>query len=275
VTTTDPQASDASDDVFRALNGAAEAIWLDNHATWPDISVEVLPSIDSTNTALMRRARAGQHQPVVLMAVTQTAGKGRSGKAWESPAGDSLSFSVGLPMAADAPLSGLSLAIGLALAEKLNPRARIKWPNDLWVNQQKLAGILIEVATLGHTRFVVVGVGLNIQTPQLLHPTAAAVPPIGLRDVTGDPTLDIGKTATHCVNQVFTAFAHFTESGFSSLIERYADRDALRDVAVRLSDGTTGTARGVTAAGALRLERADGTMVDIISQEVSVRPCAT
>ncbi|MEJ6629532.1 MAG: biotin--[acetyl-CoA-carboxylase] ligase, partial [Burkholderiaceae bacterium] len=70
-------------------------------------------------------------------------------------------------------------------------------------------------------------------------------------------------------------FAHFTESGFSSLIERYADRDALRDVAVRLSDGTTGTARGVTAAGALRLERADGTMVDIISQEVSVRPCAT
>ena len=104
MTTTDPQASDASDDMFRALNGAAEAIWLDNHATWPDVSVEVLPSIDSTNTALMRRARVGQHQPVVLMAVTQTAGKGRSGKAWESPAGDSLSFSVGLPMAADAPL---------------------------------------------------------------------------------------------------------------------------------------------------------------------------
>jgi BirA family biotin operon repressor/biotin-[acetyl-CoA-carboxylase] ligase len=124
----------------------------------------VLPEIDSSNTELMRRARAGRTEPVLLVAERQSAGRGRLGRAWQSAAGDSLTFSLGLPLA-PADWAGLSLAVGVSVAESLHPRIRLKWPNDLWVDDRKLAGILIETASAGGSaaaRYAVVGIGINI-----------------------------------------------------------------------------------------------------------------
>src|SRR5690349_23392402 len=99
----------------------------------PGFAVEAVAEIDSTNTELMRRARSGRDEPVLLVAERQTAGRGRLGRAWQSAPGDSLTFSLGLPLA-PADWSGLSLAVGVSAAESLHPRVRIKWPNDLWVD---------------------------------------------------------------------------------------------------------------------------------------------
>ena len=134
----------------------AEDLWLAMVALQPGLTVEVLPEIDSTNTELMRRARAGQTEPVLLVAETQTAGRGRLGRPWHGEVGHALTFSLGL-MLKPADWSGLSLAVGLSLARSLDPHGelgvRLKWPNDLWVKRPdtplgwgKLAGILIETA---------------------------------------------------------------------------------------------------------------------------------
>lgn len=77
----------------------------------PGFTVEVLPSIDSTNTQLMRRARAGLAEPTLLVAELQTAGRGRLGRPWRGAVGDALMFSLGMPLA-PADWSGLSLAVG-------------------------------------------------------------------------------------------------------------------------------------------------------------------
>ncbi|MDN5251838.1 biotin--[acetyl-CoA-carboxylase] ligase [Betaproteobacteria bacterium LSUCC0117] len=260
-------------DALKALNTAAERIWSESHVYWPTLSVETLPSIDSTNSELMRRARNGQLAPTVLMAVTQTAGKGRRGKAWASPAGDSLSFSIGLPLANGVALAGLSLVVGVVLAEQLAPSVQIKWPNDLWVNQQKLAGILVEITSMGNQQYVVIGAGINLKTPQLSDSTAEAMPPIGLNAVCENPP-PVATVAHQCVSALIAALHAFQTAGFAPVLPRFNQRDALVNCPVQLSDGQTGVAKGVTAQGALRLARANGTMVDVISQEVSVRPCA-
>ncbi|MCC2675386.1 MAG: birA, partial [Ramlibacter sp.] len=98
----------------------AEDIW---QAVWPllpDFTVEVLPEIDSSNSELMRRARAGRLEPVLLVAERQTAGRGRLGRHWHSAAGDSLTFSLGMALA-PGDWSGLSLAVGIGL--NIAPRA--------------------------------------------------------------------------------------------------------------------------------------------------------
>ena len=140
----------------------AESIWEQLSPLLPGFTVEVLPEIDSSNTELMRRARAGQTEPTLLVAERQSAGRGRLGRTWHSAPGDSLTFSLSLPYAPQ-QWSGLSLAVGLSLAEALHPDIGLKWPNDLWLQGRKLGGILIEAATSAERSQLVVGVGLNIR----------------------------------------------------------------------------------------------------------------
>jgi BirA family biotin operon repressor/biotin-[acetyl-CoA-carboxylase] ligase len=140
----------------------AEAVWEQVFPQLPDFTVEVLPEIDSSNSELMRRARAGQHEATLLVAERQTAGRGRMGRVWQSQPGDSLTFSLSLSLHPQ-DWSGLSLAVGLSLAESLHPDVGLKWPNDLWFQDRKLGGILVEAASMGGRSQVVVGVGLNIQ----------------------------------------------------------------------------------------------------------------
>jgi BirA family biotin operon repressor/biotin-[acetyl-CoA-carboxylase] ligase len=234
-------------------------------------NVEVLPEIDSTNTELMRRARAGNTSPVLLVAEQQTAGRGRLGRGWTSQAGDSLTFSLGMPLAPK-DWSGLSLAVGVSLAESLDPRVRLKWPNDLWLDDRKLAGILIETATFADIRdarrYAVVGVGINIAPRDA---AGLSTPPAWLHELLPGVTAGevLGRVAMPLVQSV-QAFETF---GFAPFQARFNARDALRDRAVTLSDGTAGTACGTTERGAL-LVHTDAGMKTITSSEVSVRPAA-
>jgi BirA family biotin operon repressor/biotin-[acetyl-CoA-carboxylase] ligase len=236
----------------------------------PGLAVHVVPEIDSTNSELMRRARSGAVEPVLLVAEHQSAGRGRLGRGWLSRPGESLTFSLGLVLA-PADWSGLSLAVGVSIAESLHPSVRLKWPNDLWVEDRKLGGILIETASLadsqsGERRYAIVGVGINI-LPRLEGGLSTPAASLGelLPGITAADALQ--RIAAPLVESVRA----FETYGFQPFQARFAARDLLLDRPVVLSSGVTGTAHGVSESGALLVQTAAG-MQAVTSAEVSVRP---
>ena len=251
----------------------SEDIWEAVAPMLPGFTVEVLPEIDSTNSELMRRARAGRLEPVLLVTEQQTAGRGRLGRQWVSGASSScrepmaLTFSLGLSLA-PADWSGLSLAVGLSVAQSLHADIRLKWPNDLWWHDRKLAGILIETANSGQvsvSRYVVIGVGVNIHTPDA-HGLSTA--PVGLAEIL--PGVDAPHALARLVAPLVHTVQSFEARGFAPFQASFNDRDALAQVAVTLSDGMQGTAQGVDATGALRVLTSQGVQ-RVTSSEVSVR----
>jgi BirA family biotin operon repressor/biotin-[acetyl-CoA-carboxylase] ligase len=255
----------------------AEAIWEAVSPALPTFSVEILPEIDSTNTELMRRARAGQLEPVLLVAERQSAGRGRLGRTWSS-GGDgaatggaplsSLTFSLGLPLY-PADWSGLSLAVGLSAVESLHPALQLKWPNDVWLQDRKLAGILIETASVGDVRYAVVGVGINI-LPRDGQGLSTA--PAALCELL--PGVDAPSALALIAAPLVHAIRRFETEGFAPLRAAFHTRDRLYGHEILCSDGLAGVARGVDAGGAL-LVHTDQGLKKITSAEVSVRPIPT
>lgn len=243
----------------------AESIWEQISPLLPGFTVEVLPEIDSSNTELMRRARAGQTEPTLLVAERQSAGRGRMGRPWQGAPGDSLMFSLGLPFA-PRDWSGLSLAVGLSLAESLHPEIGLKWPNDLWWQERKLAGILIEAATVGGRSQLVIGIGINIRPRPA---EGLSTPPAALNELW--PEASAGAALLRLARPLVQTLQAFEQSGFAPLQARYALRDVLRGREVHTSEGQRGLALGVGASGALRLQQDSGAH-EIHSSEVSVRP---
>ena len=276
----------------------AEAIWQAVVPLLPGFTVEILPEIDSTNTELLRRLRS-QHarqarsaepaEPLLLVAETQTAGRGRMGRHWLSQREDSLTFSLGLPLRI-ADWSGLSLAVGVSLSDSLSPqmpvaaaagslpvgaRIGLKWPNDLWLDdgrsERKLGGILVETAIWDGLRHVVIGVGLNIRPAIATLPDEhpGAVAPGWLQQLQADA--DAPGTLLRVVAPLVRDLQLFTDCGFAAFQSRFAERDVLRGRNVQLSDGSGGTACGVAENGALRVQTSAGIQL-ITSSEISVRP---
>jgi BirA family biotin operon repressor/biotin-[acetyl-CoA-carboxylase] ligase len=242
----------------------------------PGLSVEVVAEIDSTSSELMRRARDGRSSPVLLVAERQTAGRGRMGRTWQSaqdqgePA--SLTFSLGLPLL-PRDWSGLSLAVGVSVAESLDPSKAggisLKWPNDLWVEERKLGGILIETALPQNgtaERYLVIGIGLNIGPREA---TRLSTAPAWIQQWLPRATAPglLREIVVPLVDDVLL----FGERGFVPFAERFAARDLLRGREVQLSDGTVGRCEGVGWGGELLVQTALG-MKTITSAEVSVRP---
>jgi BirA family transcriptional regulator, biotin operon repressor / biotin---[acetyl-CoA-carboxylase] ligase len=250
----------------RELLGAAERVWAQAHHAWPGFSVEVLPEIDSTNSELMRRARAQQLAPTLLVAQQQSAGRGRQGRPWLSSPGAALLFSLGWPLA-PREWSGLSLAVGVAVAESLHADIRLKWPNDLWLQGRKLGGILVETASAGALRYAVVGVGVNIMLP--VSDTNLATPAAALREVS--PAATPASALQAVAQPLIDALQLFEAQGFAAFAKRFAARDALLGREVHTSEGQRGLCQGVNEQGALLVHTAQGARA-LVSGELSVRP---
>jgi BirA family transcriptional regulator, biotin operon repressor / biotin---[acetyl-CoA-carboxylase] ligase len=285
------------------LQWGTEALWQQLEPLLPGLSVEVVHTMRSTNTALLERARAvpdtgpgslnavvrasvesgafGRRridlQPCLLVAENQTGGRGRQGRAWHSSHGASLTFSLALPLAVE-DWSGLSLAVGVALAEALDDappaahRIGLKWPNDLWLlgepnATRKLGGILIETVAAGAQRLAIIGIGLNVQR---FEPTEVNTGFAPLRE------LDAAATAPAVLARValplVRALKQFEREGFAAFAARFAARDVLlgRHVTTTLAEVPQGIARGVSAQGALLVET-DAGVQQVASGEVSVR----
>jgi BirA family transcriptional regulator, biotin operon repressor / biotin---[acetyl-CoA-carboxylase] ligase len=261
------------------MNWPAETIWQQVMAlglpSLASFSVEILPEIDSTNTELMRRARAGRTEPTLLVAEQQTAGRGRMGRGWLSSPGDSLTFSFGMNLA-PASWEGLSLAVGVSVAESLQSDIQLKWPNDLWLQERKLAGILIETASppaasKSQERFAVIGIGINI-APRPVNPTNSPdlrQAPAWLQEFR--PASSPQTALEQLFARLLADILLFEREGFGAFSARFAARDALQGREVTLSDGSQGRAQGVDASGALLVHTSRG-LQRVASQEVSVRP---
>ncbi len=234
---------------------------------WPGFAVEVVQDLDSTNAELMSRARAGHHEPILLVAKHQSAGQGRLGRRWHSGNG-SLTFSLGMPLTPK-DWSGLSLAVGLSVAQSLHPDIMLKWPNDLWWNKRKLAGILIETTDRGllsekASRYVVIGIGLNIGCVAV---PGLSIEPAWLNEFL--PTMGAEQALACMVGPLMDTLLTFEQQGFAPFQTAYHARDALTQLTVTLSDGVQGVALGVDGVGALQVQTAQG-LRRITSTEVSL-----
>ena len=279
------------------LNQAAEALWQACSGAWPALSIEVLPEVASTNTRALHMGREGADAPCVVVAWRQTAGRGRSGRTWQAEPGHTLTLSLALPLALDAVPGGgsaLSLAVGLSVAESIDglrgPGARpigLKWPNDLWVDDRKLGGLLIEASTapaLAPTqRWVVIGLGLNLDLS-----VDAPSDRLSLREM-GLP-LSPGQAMLALVPGLLQVCSAFETEGFAPLATRYAQRDVLAGREVGLwklqapsptepqGADARGLAIGVAPDGALQVQalgpdgQAQGEPMLWRMGEVSVRP---
>ncbi len=231
----------------------------------PEIQVQVLAEVDSSNSELMRRARAGDLRAQLLVALAQSAGRGRMGRSWLSQPGDALTFSLGLPLQLR-DWSGLSLAVGLSVAQSLHPQIELKWPNDLWWRQRKLAGILIETANVGAQRYAVIGIGINLKERDAQGLSTA---PAWLQEAL--PGVTAPQALSRVLGPLVQTLQRFERDGFAAFRDGFNERDGLRERSVTLSDGTQGVARGVNESGALLVHTAAGVQA-VASSEVSVRP---
>jgi len=265
------------------VNAAPTLPWPDRalqaalRARLPGLCVQVLASTGSTNTDLVERLRGGDATPVLRVAEHQTAGRGRNGRAWAAAPGASLTFSLGLPLA-PADWSGLSLAVGVSLAQAIEPRPvrlQLKWPNDLWLADgparwRKLGGILIETVPLpGGERGCVIGIGLNVRPRGDLPGLSSGYACVQELE----PGLEAPALLERVAAPLLAALARFEREGFAPFAAGFAARDLLRGhrVETTLAERPEGMADGVDPGGALRLRHAAGVAL-LHSGEVSVRP---
>ncbi len=251
----------------------SEAIWETVVSDLPGFTVEILPHIDSTNSELMRRAKAGQTAPVLLVAEHQTAGRGRLGREWQDQSSSAetsaLMFSLGLRLS-PANWSGLSLAVGISVAQSLHPDLRLKWPNDIWFQGRKLGGILIETASVADARYAVIGMGINITA---LDGAGLATPPAWLQEL--QPGMDAAMALQRLFLPLVQTILRFEQQGFAPFQPRFNALDVLAGQQISLSRDhnsvSAGRAGGVDEMGALLVHTGAG-VTKITSSEVSVRP---
>lgn len=267
-----------------------ETLWQQLEPLLPGLSVEVVASAESTNSVLVERVRSQsrrtgetqafgrrQHdlQPCLLVAEQQSHGRGRLGRAWHSTHGASLTFSLAIPLQMS-DWSGLSLAVGAAIADALEPlddgadavpRLGLKWPNDFWLDGRKLGGVLIETVPAGEHRIVVVGVGLNIAPFQSEIPAGLSSGFACLRELM--PGTTGPQVLTRIAKALVLALRDFPGSGFAPWLARYQRRDVLKGRSVTAGP-QQGLVQGVSPQGELLLLTSQGLQA-VNSGEVSVR----
>jgi len=230
------------------------------------------PVTGSTNDNALLAARAGAPHGSLFVADEQTAGRGRRGNAWISAPGESLLFSVLLrPQLELSQASALTLAVGLALRDAVRPLlthpVHIKWPNDLYVNQKKLAGILVESQLQGdRLQAVVVGVGLNVATrdfPQEIAARATSLALLGASEVEREALLQ------EILNALALRLDAFQQTGVAGILDELNACDALRGQRVRV-DAREGFGRGLDEQGRLLLEDQAGTVHAITAGTVEL-----
>lgn len=236
-------------------------------------NLQLFTSIASTNQHLLGMPAC--NQPRVCVAEYQSTGRGRLGRRWHSPFARNIYLSIRytLPLSIDA-LSGLSLAVGCCVAECLRTlganEVYIKWPNDLRVGNQKLGGILVEIA--GQSEWgaeLVIGIGLNWDMPlsdEIDQPWGNLKPLV-------NQNVSRNQLVIALVKQIIEGLILFGEKGFAAFIERWPPLDGMTGKRVRLVNGADeihGEYLGIDPTGAVKIRTAQG-IEHFIGGELSLR----
>jgi BirA family biotin operon repressor/biotin-[acetyl-CoA-carboxylase] ligase len=243
-------------------------------------SLTLLFDVDSTNTRLLGLGPPPHGCADVVLSELQHAGRGRRGRHWVAPFGGSIALSMSWSFTdASRASPALSLCVGVAIARALERAGALgiglKWPNDIWFDDRKMGGILIEVrAEASGPAHVVIGVGLNVRLSAAMRAQieASGVKAAAVADACAAlPSRNFIVGAI--IDALLSMLADFERDGFSGFREAWTALDALRDRQAQVLMGEAvicGTARGVDGHGALRLER-DGRLQEFVSGEVSLR----
>ena len=219
-------------------------------------------SLGSTNDLARELAAAGAPQGTVVTAEEQVAGRGRQGRSWTAPAGKALLYSaivrplqqrhLVLPLAA-------SLAVAEAAEEVADVSCAIKWPNDVWIEGRKCAGVLIEARP--QDGWAVIGVGLNVsiepdEFPEELRGTATS--------------LDADTTVDGALEALNDSLTRWTLADPPEVLAAFRERDALRGREITW-DGGNGTAEGIDERGNLLVATGSGEQMSLGAGEVHLR----
>jgi BirA family biotin operon repressor/biotin-[acetyl-CoA-carboxylase] ligase len=220
----------------------------------------------STNDLARELAEADAASGTIVTAAEQTAGRGRRGRVWSAPPGTALLYSAILrPLELEHALLPLSAAVAVCDAvESLAPvQARIKWPNDIWIDEAKVAGVLIEARP---PEWAVIGVGLNVAVDPGDFPADLRWPATSLGH---------GATVAAARDAVSAALAEWVEAPIAATLEEFRRRDALAGREISWEGAGVAAGSGVAAGlddrGNLLVEPRDGERIALGSGEISVR----
>jgi BirA family biotin operon repressor/biotin-[acetyl-CoA-carboxylase] ligase len=240
--------------------------------------LEVHDYLESTNTFMMKKLSSGQAHASCVAANLQTNGRGRRGRTWQAGLGASLTFSLLWRFQCSASaLSGLSLAVGVALIRALHgfgvTQAQLKWPNDVLIGREKLAGILIELqGDMEGPSAAVIGIGINLNLPEKI------------KQKIDQPAIDLASVAAQTINpnellgallkHLAEVLSHFEQQGFTAIRDEWTKHHAYHQQAVKMlhPDGreTVGTVTNVADDGVLLINTAQGEQ-RFTSGEISLR----
>jgi BirA family transcriptional regulator, biotin operon repressor / biotin---[acetyl-CoA-carboxylase] ligase len=243
-------------------------------------ALELLFEVDSTNSRLLERAAPPPGAGDACLCELQYAGRGRLGRRWVAPFGSGLALSLAWTFSdAARSLPALSLGVGVAVVRALNRAGArgigLKWPNDIWFEDAKLGGVLIELrAEAGGPAHVVIGVGLNLHLP----PAARAeLDALGVQ-VTAASAAAASQPSRNMVagailDELLSMLLAYERHGFAAFRDAWTALDALGGRPAQICVGdriVTGVARGVDQEGALLLE-SDNRVQRFVSGEASLR----
>ncbi len=248
---------------------------LANYQTFYQYDITCLTSTPSTISAI-KPLLTTHHDPItVCLANEQTQGLGRQGKHWHSPAGKNIYCTVAMPFTqAVTTLSGLSLVVGVALLRTLQntypeqPFA-LKWPNDLYADNKKLAGILVELITQPHVTVALISLGINVNATadDGLDPNWHSLATLTGNKVTREPLI------ANLLYQLDKACQTFTEVGLSPLLTEWSRHDYLQGKSIRVQVGDhvqQGCYAGINEQGFLLLQETEGNKQTIHAGSIHV-----
>lgn len=243
-----------------------------------EYQLKLLATSPSTNDEVQQYLKQNPGKKLICFAEHQSSGRGRQGKQWVSPFAGNLYMTLSWPVSRGMhTLEGLSLVIGLALAKGLAQFGieglKVKWPNDIHWQQQKLAGILIEVVgDLYGSCTVVIGVGLNVMMPANWQ-TEVSQQFVDIASIKKSH-VDRNEIALIVLESIFASLSKFTKTGFAAFKDDWKAFDACLNRPVKVITGDVeffGVARGVGDSGALIVESENGQQHTFSGGEVSLR----
>jgi BirA family biotin operon repressor/biotin-[acetyl-CoA-carboxylase] ligase len=236
--------------------------------------------INSTQDAAKELARQGAEEGTVVITEKQTQGKGRKGREWSSVPGQGIQISVILrPRLRPSQSIQIPLVVGVALAEAIKVvtplKPRIKWPNDIMVGRKKVGGILTEmIAEIDRIDYVVLGIGLNVNTPQASFPKQIEGIATSLAKELGEPVSRV-KILQSFLESFEGLYKDFTTSGFQTIREKWKAMSNTIGAWVELSDMDGDKMRGrvldMDTEGALLLQKEDHSIERILAGDVTLR----
>jgi len=254
-------------------NVTKESILSGLETEWAGCEIVYFKETDSTNRQARMLAKEGAPHGTLVIADTQSAGRGRRGRGWISPAGEGVFMSLIVrpneqPSQVAKMSLTLALAVGRAIEQVTGLDARIKWPNDIVIDGRKVCGLLLEMdATAEKVESIVAGVGINVHQTQFDEEIAHTASSLDL--------LAGKRVSRSAIVRAFLAeFERAMALADEAMMDAYRARSATIGQTVQVIglNGTyTGTAKGITQSGTLLVELETGEVREVLAADVSVR----